>query len=185
MPLAQCADSSTLKIDSPYCTRCTNDHGRVKLLSKNNLDTRPGRRHAYKTIAYPVPVGTSSRTTWLSQECQYLPKFVDQNHPGQQGCGSTFIVCGSGSSCFFSMRIPIHLLLNANPDPAKQYKKMYVPFEEFPGIEKDKKYCSKVKKKIFQLVQIYRYLYFFFINYNYYRVPVPIPISVHFSAFFV
>ena len=56
------------------------------------------------------------------------------------------------------------VLLNADSDPAaflmririllnKMYNKL--PYEEFSGVEKDKQYCSKVKKKNMALIQIY------------------------------
>ena len=56
------------------------------------------------------------------------------------------------------------VLLNADSDPAaflmririllnKMYNKL--PYEECSGVEKDKQYCSKVKKKNLALIQIY------------------------------
>ena len=39
---------------------------------------------------------------------------------------------------------------------------MYVPFEEFPGIEKDKKYCSKVKKNLSASPNLPVLIFFFY-----------------------
>ena len=65
-----------------------------------------------------------------------------------KGRGSAFILCGSGSSfssqcgsrssCFFNR-------IRMDQAKKKLCKQLPVPCEEFSVVEKDKKYCSKVK----------------------------------------
>ena len=79
---------------------------------------------------------------------------------------------------FFSLRIRIQLLFECGSGSSLNKFVKKSPYEEFYGVEKDEKDCSKVKTM--EQVQIYCN-FFFFMKY----LPIiTIPISLHFFLVF-